>query len=119
MGKGTYFGGSTLGYGEVARNTGKASRFSQRIIKAYNLRTMTADERRAYHREQARKKKALAATAAANKKIAVTKQDVQFLPLLKPGDLVPAGELKAMLRRAKTERLIAARSKDMENQHVE
>ena len=101
MGRGTYLGGSTVGNGDIAKNTKKASRFSSRMMEAYNLRTMTEDERKAYHKSKVRKKKASAAASAANKKIAVTKQDIQLLPMLKPGDLVPAGELKSLIRRAK------------------
>jgi hypothetical protein len=101
MGKGSYLGGSTLGYGDVKKNTGKASRFSSKMMEAYNLRTMTAAERKAYHRNKMRKKQALAAASAANKKVVATKQDVQMLPTLKPGDLVPASQLKSMIREAK------------------
>lgn len=101
MGKGTYLGGSTVGYGDVSKNTKKASRFSSKMMEAYNLRTMTAAERKAYHKNKRRKKKALAAVSEANKKIAVTKKDIRFLPTLKLGDFVSAGELEALILRSK------------------
>lgn len=100
MGKGSYLGGSTVGFGDIKKNTGKASRFSSKMMEAYNLRAMTAAERAAYKRSNRRKAQALAAAAEANKPVVASKQDVQLLPTLKPGDVLPESELKSLKRRA-------------------
>ncbi|WP_428629949.1 hypothetical protein [Sphingopyxis sp.] len=107
MGKGSYLGGSTVGRGDVKKAAGKSSRFSSKMMEAYKLRTMTATERKAYQRRKRQNEQALATSLEASKPVVITKLDVRLLPMLKPGDVLPASELKSMTRLAKARSSLA------------